>query len=146
MSAAAPLTQLPSADVVASRLGGLDGLRAVAALSVFGYHLSWIAGEPALQFADINLQPYMRQLDLGVCIVFVLSGFLLSTPFWKALENNHPLPAFRSYIARRLARVYPGYILILIYFAAVQPHTYSLWGMITLLQHSRVGLGVRRQL
>lgn len=134
MATIVPLVKSETVEVVNSRLRGLDGLRAVAALFVFVYHLRWIAGEPRLQFAGIELQTYMRQLDLGVCIFFVLSGFLLSKPFWMSLNENGSLPAFREYLLRRLVRVYPAYVLILICFASVQSSTYSLWGMIGLLQ------------
>ena len=45
----------------------------------------------------------------GVAIFFLLSGFLLSGPFWGAYDAGRPMPSLRTYALRRAARIMPGY-------------------------------------
>jgi len=49
----------------------------------------------------------------GVAIFFVLSGFLLSRPFWKAWDAGEGMPSLRVYFLRRVARIGPGFWLVL---------------------------------
>jgi peptidoglycan/LPS O-acetylase OafA/YrhL len=51
---------------------------------------------------------------MGVPVFFVLSGFLLSLPFWSAYRSGLPMPSLRDYAVRRLARIVPGYWLCLL--------------------------------
>jgi len=107
---------------------GLDSLRGLAALMVFVYHLRWIAGEPALRFAGVDWQPVLKRLDLGVCLFFVLSGYLLSGPFWDGMRTGR-WPNLGRYGVRRLARILPAYWLLLVAVALLSPVTYTWWGM-----------------
>jgi len=60
---------------------GLDGLRGLAALMVFVYHLRWNSHEPVLLMGGIDWQPSSSDsIPVSVCF-FILSGFLLSKPF-----------------------------------------------------------------
>lgn len=45
----------------------------------------------------------------GVSLFFLLSGFLLSFPFWSAYLENKPYPSIRTYAVRRAARIMPGF-------------------------------------
>ncbi len=91
------------------QLAGADGLRAIACLSVIFHHFA--------QKLAINLQtPQVQEIqgllllgNSGVSVFFVLSGFLLSYPFWKQYLNNGPYPSIKQYTIRRAARIVPGY-------------------------------------
>ena len=76
------------------RFVGLDALRAVAAALVFAHHLA-----PQLLGPGAG-----RGLDVGVMIFFALSGYVLYRPF---LQGR---PAIGSFVVRRIARVWPAYL------------------------------------
>jgi peptidoglycan/LPS O-acetylase OafA/YrhL len=75
----------------------IDGLRAVAILSVIGFHAfpNWITGG-----------------FIGVDIFFVISGFLISTIIVENLERNSF--SFIEFYSRRIKRIFPALIVILI--------------------------------
>ncbi len=78
--------------------GDIDGLRAVAVLSVMLYHLSnaWLPGG-----------------FVGVDIFFVISGFVVSASLAAAPSDRfHRFVAF--FYARRLARIGPALVLVLL--------------------------------
>lgn len=95
------------------RLSGADFVRATACFAVLFHHLaqrmSWSTDlgviEPFRVFAQIGA--------LGVAIFFVLSGFLLARPYWKALDTGAAMPSTGVYALRRAARILPGYWLAL---------------------------------
>jgi len=47
--------------------------------------------------------------EVGVSIFFVLSGCLLSMPFWSHRVNGGPKPKLLNYARNRLARIAPGF-------------------------------------
>jgi peptidoglycan/LPS O-acetylase OafA/YrhL len=57
---------------------------------------------------------------LGVAIFFVLSGMLLSIPFWSAYFDGGRFPGLPGYAARRLVRIIPAYYACLIILFAIQ--------------------------
>jgi peptidoglycan/LPS O-acetylase OafA/YrhL len=73
----------------------IDGLRAIAVLSVIGFHAFGIRGG-----------------FVGVDIFFVISGFLISSILFTHLENNHF--SFIEFYARRIKRIFPALILMLV--------------------------------
>lgn len=75
----------------------IDGLRAIAVLSVVLYHAF-----PSL----------IRGGFVGVDIFFVISGFLISTIIISNLENNRF--SFTEFYARRVKRIFPALLLVLI--------------------------------
>jgi peptidoglycan/LPS O-acetylase OafA/YrhL len=74
----------------------IDGLRAVAVLSVVGYHA---------------FRSVIRGGFLGVDIFFVISGFLISSIIFDSLENNRF--SFIEFYRRRIARIFPALLLLL---------------------------------
>ncbi|SCB30146.1 Peptidoglycan/LPS O-acetylase OafA/YrhL, contains acyltransferase and SGNH-hydrolase domains [Rhizobium miluonense] len=84
-------------------------MRAVACLMVLVHHLvlrmNFYKIPPALDMTFI----IARFGNHGVSVFFVLSGFLLSRPFWLALDRAQPLPSLRIYTMRRAARILPGF-------------------------------------
>lgn len=85
----------------------LEGLRAVAALAVFAYHLYLVmagGGEPGLGEQLLKVAG-----TGGVAVFFVLSGFLLYRPFSGGIRGRHERPSVRAYAHRRAARILPAY-------------------------------------
>jgi len=103
------LDEAPSATD--RRRGGhfpcFDGLRAVAALSVFTFHFVSLSHPPWLHG---NLQAAIARLGgQGVGIFFVISGFLLYRPFADAAFRCAPSPSLRPFWLRRFVRIFPAY-------------------------------------
>ncbi|MFG1845179.1 acyltransferase family protein [Micromonospora carbonacea] len=88
----------------ASRLPSLTGLRWVAALLVFGYHVGTmrIVGQPEAK----AVVDWLFTLGLsGVEFFFILSGFVL---VWSARDGDRR----RDFLRRRLAKIYPNHLLM----------------------------------
>ncbi|MEI8094962.1 MAG: acyltransferase [Spirochaetales bacterium] len=103
------------------KLSGADGLRALACLMVIAHHLG-----QRLNFQhpgdDWAFWGGMVQTGAaGVAVFFVLSGFLLSAPFWRAYATGAALPSLRQYTVRRAGRIMPAFYVILLvsYLASV---------------------------
>lgn len=92
-----------------NRLGGADGVRALACLMVMAHHAFQRLALPA-QTADVQaLQQFFLTGSAGVGAFFVLSGYLLSTPFWRAWSEGQSRPSLATYSLRRWARIAPGF-------------------------------------
>src|SRR5438067_1577221 len=74
----------------------IDGLRAIAILSVVGFHAfpSWVKGG-----------------FVGVDIFFVISGFLISGIIITNLKHNSF--SFGTFYSRRIRRIFPALLVIL---------------------------------
>ncbi|MDI1328925.1 MULTISPECIES: acyltransferase family protein [Pseudomonas] len=75
----------------------IDGLRAIAVLSVVAFHAF-----PSL----------MKGGFVGVDVFFVISGFLISSIIFGSLEKN--TFSFLSFYSRRVNRIFPALLLVLI--------------------------------
>jgi peptidoglycan/LPS O-acetylase OafA/YrhL len=75
----------------------IDGLRAIAILSVVGFHAfpAWIKGG-----------------FIGVDIFFVISGYLISTIIFDSLERGSF--SFTEFYSRRIKRIFPGLLVVLV--------------------------------
>jgi peptidoglycan/LPS O-acetylase OafA/YrhL len=89
----------------------LDGLRAIAALSVFIVHFQQFTGLEG-SLGPIDFERWMINGNTGVALFFTLSGFLLSISFWQASLSNK-LPNIKTYFVHRAARIIPLYYLCL---------------------------------
>jgi peptidoglycan/LPS O-acetylase OafA/YrhL len=96
------------------RQGGLDGLRGLAALLVFGVHL-WIYQLPnTVQLSRDNLGEFVLfESRVAFVMFFVLSGYLLYRPFARAALGESKPASIASYFVRRAARIMPAYYLAL---------------------------------
>jgi peptidoglycan/LPS O-acetylase OafA/YrhL len=94
------------------RISGLDGLRALAALAVFGVHYNQIVRLDYL-LGPFSIYTLLANGNHAVSLFFSLSGFLLSLPYWKALANQTLFPDTRTYFLRRTARILPAYFVAL---------------------------------
>jgi peptidoglycan/LPS O-acetylase OafA/YrhL len=106
------------------RFDQLDGLRALAMLSVFAYHFG-LPLRPILNWGGIGYR-IVPNFDLGVEIFFVLSGFLIFRPFAAANLRRAGRPIIRDYAIRRFLRIYPGYWAI--FFALLAMHEIQMNG------------------
>lgn len=79
-------------------IAGLDGLRALAVLSVIGYHI----------FPQVVRGGY-----LGVDIFFVLSGFLISTLLIRELRKNSKI-RLGAFWLRRARRLIPALVTLIL--------------------------------
>jgi peptidoglycan/LPS O-acetylase OafA/YrhL len=98
----------------------IDGLRFVAILSVFVYHLAGDvlrhadpAYAAAVSHGDWFFQ-FTQKLDFGVPLFFVISGFILALPFAKHYVANQPRVPLSKYYLRRVTRLEPPYLLSLL--------------------------------
>lgn len=74
----------------------IDGLRAIAVLSVVAFHAfpNWVTGG-----------------FIGVDIFFVISGYLISTIIFENLDKE--TFSFREFYSRRIRRIFPALLLVL---------------------------------
>lgn len=89
------------------RFPALDGLRALAVLAVVVTHTAFTTG----RYERGAGGSAFARLDSGVAVFFVLSGFLLIRPWLTALATGGAGPSLRVYFLRRVARIYPAYLL-----------------------------------
>jgi acetyltransferase len=100
-----------------------DPLRAVAALSVFGFHLAGVTlaqRMPTPGGADIAFPlrygdvagSVFSFLHFGLFIFFALSGYLISRPFVRAFVAGDRPPAIRPYLRNRFLRIVPAFWLV----------------------------------
>ncbi|KUI02025.1 acyltransferase [Mycolicibacterium acapulense] len=88
------------------RVSSLTGIRAVAALLVMLTHAAYTTGKYPQGYVGLV---YSRA-EIGVPIFFVLSGFLLFSPWVKASAEGRPGPSVRRYAWRRVLRIMPAYV------------------------------------
>lgn len=100
---------VPSARMVsASRLAGLDALRAVAILHVVFSHGAMDLA-PDMQGPLGKIKWLMIATNFGVPLFFVLSGFLIT----RQLAGGMPI---RTFYWHRFAKIYPTYLLAVLVF------------------------------
>ena len=63
---------------------------------------------------DNAAQPYLRQLNVGVPVFFLISGFLLYRPFARTRYAGDRSPATLPYAERRGLRIFPAYWVALV--------------------------------
>lgn len=98
-----------------SRFEGLDGLRAIAAISVLAYHAA--IATSANQLSGIGW--ITSRLNIGVTVFFLLSGFLLYRPFVAVRWESRPAPGLGTFYWRRALRILPAYWVALTAVAAI---------------------------
>jgi peptidoglycan/LPS O-acetylase OafA/YrhL len=93
----------------AMRISGADGLRALACLLVVWHHTTqrFNPKNSAAWVQDIHF--FGMRGEVGVSLFFVLSGCLLSLPFWNSFINKDSVPNLRFYAINRAARIIPAY-------------------------------------
>lgn len=108
---------------------GADFIRSIACLWVFVRHLS----RHTTKWEEDSIgAAVMRSGDYGVGMFFVLSGFLLSIPFWRNFIAKKPSPSLKVYAARRLGRIVPAYFLCILIMVPALGLYQSRWDLIAL--------------
>ncbi|HEX5095660.1 MAG TPA: acyltransferase [Acidimicrobiia bacterium] len=92
-----------------------EGIRAIAALSIIVYHSMFFTS----LFFDIWGGSVWANLNAGVWVFFVTSGFLLYLPFAAHHLGKAPAVDTGRYAARRAARIYPAYWVVVAFFTLV---------------------------
>jgi peptidoglycan/LPS O-acetylase OafA/YrhL len=101
--------QLPPGER-AAQVDALTGLRGFAALMVVFVHA---AGRT--DFPGFGVQGY------GPVSLFVLSGFLLFQPWSRWAMDDGRRPSVRRFARRRLARIFPAYLVVMLAVAVMYP-------------------------
>ncbi|ROR91413.1 peptidoglycan/LPS O-acetylase OafA/YrhL [Nocardioides aurantiacus] len=99
----------PPADRTA-QIASLTGLRGVSALMVVLIHVS-----------VLTRYPWVGIPDYGPVSLFVLSGFLLSRPWARWALRLGERPSVRTFAFRRIVRIFPAYLVVLVAVCAVYP-------------------------
>lgn len=94
-----------SADIVPQTIRSLTGIRGLAALYVVVYH-SIIFDNPNTRYNII------RHGYLAVDLFFVLSGFVMAMSYNRMFADGFDTRNYVVFLIRRLARVYPLYLLM----------------------------------
>ena len=97
-----------------------DGLRAVAVIAVVLSHVSFIVGVSR----EGGVGALFSNLDVGVTIFFVISGFLLYRPFIASDFSGKSMATLR-YFRRRVLRIVPLYWVVLTILALVDSSVVS---------------------
>ena len=88
-----------------ARFPCFDGLRAIAAVGILVHHVAfWSRGGLSPTFG-----PYFAELNVGVYVFFVISGFLLYRPFAAGHLGGRTAPKLADFWWRRAFRIYPAY-------------------------------------
>jgi peptidoglycan/LPS O-acetylase OafA/YrhL len=111
-----PATPVQAVKESSSRIAFADALRATAILAVVACHL--------------GLRTHVRVLGHGVGLTwlglwavdcfFVLTGYLLSKPFLRAIADEAEFPSTKLFLTRRFLRIYPFYFVAVIVSAAAE--------------------------
>ncbi len=105
---AGPPAGSPAAPV--ARFPTFEGLRALCAFGVLAFHAGALTGMRWGRTGSMaDPGTWLQHLNVGVSVFFVLSGFLLFRPFVLAHLGDEARPRIRSYLWRRMVRIYPAY-------------------------------------
>jgi len=90
-------------------IGALTGLRYVAAMTVVIGH-----GAPSLR-GDWLGELLTQVSSIGMTLFFILSGFVLWLNYADSFQHKPLLPALRDFAIARLARLYPMYLVVVLF-------------------------------
>ena len=90
---------------MSGEIRSLTGLRGIAALMVAILHIHQPGG-------DNWLSALFRHGYLAVDLFFVLSGFVMALTYGSMFEHGFSRKAYGTFLAKRLARIYPLYFLV----------------------------------
>ena len=106
-----------SSNLPRHRFAALDGYRAIAALMVVSTHVAFSSGVVTRG----AIGALFSRFDFGVTLFFGISGFLLYRPWVRYGVAAGTIPGLRTYSIRRVARVFPAYLLLVVTVAVVIP-------------------------
>lgn len=89
-------------------INGADGFRAIACLLVLYHHLTQKMNPDSTPEWFRPIHHFGMRGEVGVSLFFVLSGALLSFPYWKSLVGGMARPHLSHYALARVARIVPA--------------------------------------
>lgn len=91
-----------------SEIRSLTGLRGIAALYVVIFHALIIP-------ASVNspASTFLNHGYIAVDLFFILSGFVMALVHGQDFQNNFTLKAYKSFLFKRIARIYPLFFVVL---------------------------------
>jgi peptidoglycan/LPS O-acetylase OafA/YrhL len=104
---------LPADSGGAGEIRALDGVRAIAALSIVVFH-TLLHEHVEYQPASLAIGNIWYYLSMGVPLFFILSGFLLFRPYARAMLSGAALPSWKRFYQRRALRILPVYWVALV--------------------------------
>lgn len=94
-------------------IAALDGVRAIACLSVVTFHITLLSTTALHTWTGLQFPPLFSAVayagDTGINLFFVLSGFLLFLPYASAILYGKIWPSWRRFYLRRVFRILPAY-------------------------------------
>ena len=96
-------------------LPGLNGLRALACLSVVIYHLNQHRSVTDLAQWNWDLYQFVGMWPVNISLFFMLSAIMGSLPFWRSILREFPLPKARTLLVNRFFRIAPAYYVALLF-------------------------------
>jgi len=112
----------------AGYIPAIEGMRGIAVLWVVLFHYVVVRDghfdDPAIAaISTVNpLNIVLRNGYLGVDLFFLISGFLLTLPWFMRAARGAPPPSVREFYARRFLRIAPAYyVQLLVLFGVVLP-------------------------
>lgn len=136
-----PRTTITKYNTANKKLYGLDHLRAVAIVLVFGFHYAALFASPE----------WLKKISTfgwtGVDLFFVLSGYLISSQLFAGIAKGEKI-SFPAFFLKRFFRIIPAYLLVVaIYFsvpaAREREAPAPLWKYLSFTQN--LGLNLRTQ-
>lgn len=102
------------------KLPALTGVRGLAALWVWLFHVHGVAGSPPVlvEYLGLKLTPFFSLGWIGVDLFFVLSGFVLAWPYVGQDARTFSFPEFMRKRALRVLPAYYAQMAVLLTFAA----------------------------
>lgn len=125
----------------------LDGLRALAALSVLIYHFFGFTDYNGYPAISTSIKQLAETGKYGVTIFFVLSGFVITRILINNIgEKNY----FKSFYVKRILRILPLYYLFLLVWFFIRPLVFSeavpefssQWSAYFFLQNTTILFGI----
>ena len=129
----------------------LTGVRGIAAIYVCLYHFSYLG-----QLGPPLARRLLGHGYLAVDLFFVLSGFVMALNYASAFRHDFTRLSYRNFMQRRIARIYPLYIVMALVCVAVAyfggneqwlgwwPEALNLGINASLLQSLHCGLSIDR--
>jgi peptidoglycan/LPS O-acetylase OafA/YrhL len=125
MAAPSPSSAAEGVRAEVGDIRAIEGLRGIAVLWVVAFHYL-VLREGRFDDAFVALvnglapvQALVRNGYLGVDLFFLITGFLLTLPWFKHAREGRGAPSARAFYVRRLRRIVPAYYVQLALLAAV---------------------------
>jgi len=102
-------------------IAAIEGLRGVAVLWVMLFHYVALRDGRfddaflGVMTAWAPLEAFVRNGYLGVDLFFIVTGFLLTLPWFRRADAGLPAPDWRTFYARRARRIVPAYYVQLMF-------------------------------